>query len=307
MAPIRIGLVGLGKISVDQHLPAIAGNDAFKLVGGVSPRSRVDGLPSYPDLEALLITGAVDAVAVNTPPQVRFELARQALRAGKHVLLEKPPCATVAELSELERLAQVRGVSLYTGWHSQHAPGVAAAKDWLSPRRVHSVAMRWCEDVRQWHPGQRWIWEPGGLGVFDPGINAFSILTRILPEPVLLSEACLHVPRNCSTPIAAELRGSVGERASFEATLDFLQTGVQTWSIDIETDAGALSLTMGGADFSINGEPQALEPSREYPSIYRRFSELIREEASEVDFGPLTLVADAFLIGKQVQVGDFVE
>lgn len=307
MAPIRIGLVGLGKISVDQHLPAIAGDDAFHLVGGVSPRSRVEGLPSYSDLDALLIGGAVDAVAVNTPPQVRFGLARQALLAGKHVLLEKPPCATVAELIELERLAKMRGVSLYTGWHSQHAPGVAAAKDWLSPRRVHSVAMRWCEDVRQWHPGQGWIWEPGGLGVFDPGINAFSILTRILPERVLLSAARLHVPGNCSTPIAAELWGSAGEKAMFEATLDFLQTGMQTWAIDVETDAGALLLTMGGAELSIKGVRQAMEPSREYPSIYRRFAELIRDEASEVDSAPLALVADAFLIGKQVQIEDFFE
>ena len=39
----------------------------------------------------------------------------------------------------------------------------------------------WHEDVHKWHPGQQWIWEPGGFGVFDPGINAFSIATKIFP------------------------------------------------------------------------------------------------------------------------------
>jgi D-galactose 1-dehydrogenase len=43
------------------------------------------------------------------------------------------------------------------------------------------VNVIWREDVRVWHPGQDWIWQPGGLGVFDPGINALSIITHILP------------------------------------------------------------------------------------------------------------------------------
>jgi hypothetical protein len=43
------------------------------------------------------------------------------------------------------------------------------------------VEIVWHEDVRKWHPGQQWIWEPGGFGVFDPGINALSIATRIFP------------------------------------------------------------------------------------------------------------------------------
>ncbi|MET0374370.1 MAG: Gfo/Idh/MocA family oxidoreductase, partial [Rhizorhabdus sp.] len=177
---IRIALVGLGKISVDQHVPSIAGDVDFTLVAGVSPRSRIAGLDCYPDQASLFAGAEIDAVAINSPPQMRFALAREALLAGKHVLLEKPPAASLSELAELETLARARGCTLYTGWHSQHAPGVAPARAWLAGRSVRAVDMRWCENVREWHPGQRWIWEPGGLGVFDPGINALSILTRIL-------------------------------------------------------------------------------------------------------------------------------
>jgi D-galactose 1-dehydrogenase len=54
--------------------------------------------------------------------------------------------------------------------------------------------VEWKEDVRQWHPGQQWIWQPGGLGVFDPGINALSIVTWMLPRPIFLTASELVFP-----------------------------------------------------------------------------------------------------------------
>jgi hypothetical protein len=64
---------------------------------------------------------------------------------------------------------------------------------------------------------------------------------------------------------------------------------------------------MGGAELTIDGQAQDVGPSREYPSIYRRFAELIASGESEVDSEPLTLTSDAFLIGEQVRVEDFIE
>ncbi|MFX5656779.1 hypothetical protein ABTE24_21610, partial [Acinetobacter baumannii] len=54
-----------------------------------------------------------------------------------------------------------------------------------APRKVKVI---WREDVRHWHPDQEWIWQPGGLGVFDPGINALSIVTEILPQAMFLKQ-----------------------------------------------------------------------------------------------------------------------
>ena len=177
----------------------------------------------------------------------------------------------------------------------------------LAGQTVRRLRVTWKEDVRHWHPGQQWIWQPGGLGVFDPGINALSILTRILPEPLVFDRARLEVPGNCHTPIAADLAGTVSPDATFTGRLDFLQTGLQTWTIEIKTDQGSLSLAMGGAELAIDGQPQDIGPSREYPSIYRRFAQLIAAGASEVDVAPLALTADAFLIGETVRVADFIE
>ena len=63
----------------------------------------------------------------------------------------------------------------------------------------------WHEDVHKWHPGQEWIWQPGGFGVFDPGINAFSIATKIFPGGLFVKLADLSFPENAQTPIAADV------------------------------------------------------------------------------------------------------
>ena len=143
--------------------------------------------------------------------------------------------------------------------------------------------------------------------MFDPGINALSIMTRILPDSLVLTASRLDIPGNCDTPVAAELEGRIGSAGQFHAVLDFLQEGEQTWSIDVETDVGSLSIAMGGAELMISGSRQNVGPSREYSSIYRRFASLVSRGECEVDAAPLALAADAFLIGRQVRVGDFIE
>src|SRR5690606_32611719 len=94
--PIRVVMVGLGKIACDQHLPALASNPAFELVASVDPAAQGrDVIPYFASLDALFESGVpFDAAAVCTPPQVRSAIALRLLEAGKHVLLEKPPAAT---------------------------------------------------------------------------------------------------------------------------------------------------------------------------------------------------------------------
>lgn len=300
MDPIRIAVVGVGKIARDQHLPAIAGNNAFSLAATVSPHDPgVDGVPHHKSLEALLEQGpAVDAVALCTPPQVRYNLAAQALKRGIHIFLEKPPGATLAEVAALRARADQVGATLFAAWHSRFAAGVAPARAWLAERRIDSVSIVWREDVRVWHPGQAWIWEPGGLGVFDPGINALSIATHILPRPFYLKAATLILPANRAAPIAADMQFCDTAGAPISMDLDWRQTGPQSWDIIVETDAGTLKLSHGGAVLSL---PTGTEHSEdiEYPALYSRFATLIRSGRSDVDTAPFRLVADAFLRGRR--------
>ncbi len=311
MAQHRIGLIGLGKITQDQHIPAIHSNPAFALTAVSSQRGLgVAGAKhAVKDYTELLALDDVDAVAICTPPQVRYVIARDALAAGKHVLLEKPPGATISELVDLKARAAAAGLTLFTTWHSQYNAAVDMAAAFLKDRQVKRLLVTWKEDVRHWHPGQTWIWQAGGFGVFDPGINALSIVSKIMPEPVIISKADLEFPSNCDAPIAARLvfaNNRPGQDLS--AVFDFLQTGPQTWNIDIETGDGAtLTLSFGGTRLEINGAEVVAEKMAEYEAIYARFATLIDTRTSLVDESPLRLVADAFLVGRRIEVAPFIE
>ncbi|WP_322102398.1 Gfo/Idh/MocA family oxidoreductase [Paraburkholderia sp. J41] len=305
-ASYTLGIAGVGKIARDQHLPAIAANPGFELVASASRNAQVDHVRNYKDIDSLLAAESdLDAVSLCAPPQVRYAQARAALEAGKHVMLEKPPGASLSEVEALRELAQQRGRTLFATWHSRCASAVEPARAWLAERTIRAVHVRWKEDVRRWHPGQQWIWEPGGLGVFDPGINALSIVTRILPREVLLQGATLHVPADCATPIAAELDCIDTDGVPVRAEFDWRHGPVEQWEIDVETTDGLLALAEGGKKLSIAGEPVTLGAEREYAALYERFHWLIAHGTDDVDVRPLRLVADAFFLGRHVQVEAF--
>lgn len=296
---IRLGLVGIGKIARDQHLPALAGDDRFDLVATASRHAQVDGVPAHKDIEALIAGGHdLTAVSLCTPPDGRYDQARIAIEAGLHVMLEKPPTATLTEIFDLEKRAREKGVTLFTTWHSREAAGVAPAKAWLHGKTISAARITWCEDIRRWHPGQEWILAAGGFGVFDPGINALSIATEILPDALLLDQAWMEVPEGRASPLRAKMHMRSGG-AAVTADFDFLQTGPQTWDIEVDTDAGTLRLGMGGSILQLPGEDEQKAPDREYARLYARFAELVGAGESDVDVRPLQLVADAFLVGER--------
>ncbi|AWL97179.1 MULTISPECIES: Gfo/Idh/MocA family protein [Bradyrhizobium] len=308
MTELRIAIVGFGKIARDQHVGAIAAVPGAALAAIASRNASLPGLPHFATIEELLEKGPpIDAVSLCTPPQVRRAQAAAALAAGKHVMLEKPPGIGVAELDPLVAMAAEAKRTLFATWHSRHAPAVEPARQWLAERRIKSVHVSWKEDVRVWHPGQGWIWEPGGLGVFDPGINALSILTKILPKPVFVTAAELAFPANCQAPIAANLTLTDIDGLAVTAEFDFRQTGPQSWDILVDTDQGRMTLSSGGARLEVDGKVLAEAPDEEYRGLYRRFVELAATGASDVDLTPLRLVADAFLLGRRTVVEPFVD
>jgi D-galactose 1-dehydrogenase len=312
MRTYKLGIIGLGKIAHDQHVPVIAANPAFTLAAITSQRGMTVGaVPTFRTPEEMYAAVPdLDAVAVCTPPQVRYETSLAALAAGKHVMLEKPPAATLSELHELARSADAQKKILFTTWHSQYNAAVAATKTALDGKRVKRMTVNWKEDVRRWHPGQAWIWTSGGFGVFDPGINALSIVTRIMPTPVFVRSADLTFPANFDAPIAATLTfhtGGGGDEA-LAAVFDRRHTGPQTWENVIETDDGErLHLENGGAKLSVDGKLVIEEKPTEYEQIYAHFRELLDAGRSDVDPAPLRLVADAFLVGRRLETEPFIE
>jgi D-galactose 1-dehydrogenase len=304
---IRIAIVGLGKIAHDQHVPTIRESDAFTLVAGAAPEGAIDDVPVFRSVDALLDSGiAFDAVAMCQPPQARFDAAWRMLHAGKHVLLEKPPGATLSEVELLIAAACEQDRTLFAAWHSRSAAGVEQARAWLAGAAIRSVRIEWLEDVRHWHPGQAWIWQAGGMGVFDPGINALSIATHILP-PFFLSDGEMLFPANRTAPIASDLHFTGVDGMPVHATFDWRQTGPQTWTITVETDRGDLVLRDGGARLTIGGVEQECPEQGEYAGLYARFAELIAAGRSEVDVAPLRHVADAFVRAERKDTDAFID
>ena len=232
---MQIALVGIGKIALDQHVPAIANSPDWELAATISRRGTVDGVASYDDFAAFLTARPdVEVVSLCMPPVPRFDYAEAALMAGRHVMLEKPPGATLSEVHALEALAAKNGLTLYTTWHSRMAQAVAAAKAWLADKTILRAHITWREDVRQ-------LASRSGLGLrarrhgrlrprhqrpVDPHRNPAR------PRPP--DGGHLEFPSNRQTPIAAQLTFSGNVTADF----DWRQEGPQTWDIDIDTDAG---------------------------------------------------------------------
>ncbi len=110
-APIRTALLAYGMSGKLFHAPFLAAHSGFDLHGVVERTAQrmhrdYPGIRSYPSVAEVLADPRIELVVVNTPSNTHVELASQALRAGKHVLLEKPVATSVAQLQELLALAK---------------------------------------------------------------------------------------------------------------------------------------------------------------------------------------------------------
>ncbi len=300
---IRIAIVGFGKIARDSHLPAIVADRRYTLAA-VATRGGDPGVgvPWFPDIDAMIaaLPGALDAVAICTPPGPRYAVAMRAIDAGLAVLLEKPPAATLGESVALRARAAAAGVPIHASWHARHAPGVEPARAALAAETVSALRITWHEDVDKWHPGQAWIWEAGSFGVFDPGINGLSIATRILPRPLLVRAAQFSTPAGKAAPIAARITFDTPEMF---ADFDWRVKGDDRWSIAVETASGRhIELHDGGHRLVIDKVERAVGTAGEYPGIYDHFAGLVAARTVDLDDEPLRVVADAFLLATQTIV-----
>lgn len=304
---IRIAIVGFGKIARSEHCPAIATHPDFRLVAVVAPHGAGGcDFPVFASLSEMLdaMPGAVDAVSLCTPPRVRHAIALQAIGAGLAVLLEKPPAATLGELEDIAAHARAAGTAVFAAWHSQAAPAVAPAALLLKGETITRLAIDWREDVRKWHPGQDWIWEPDGFGVLDTGINALSIASAIMPAPLFVEDAEFCVPSNRQAPIAARLQFRGGDHT---ATFDWREQANEAWNIAVETGSGRqVVLHHGGAQLIVDGVQQPLGRFAEYPALYARFARCVMGRAIDVDSQPLRIVADAALIARRIATAPHV-
>jgi predicted dehydrogenase len=142
--PLRVGHAGLGNwgrnlVRVVDELAELAWlcdtrAEPREQLAARYPRARTSG-----EFSDLLADDSLDAVVIATPVTTHYELARQALEAGKHVFVEKPPATKGSEMEELLGLAQERGLVLMPGHLLLYHPGVRKLKELIDGGELGEV------------------------------------------------------------------------------------------------------------------------------------------------------------------------
>ena len=123
---MKIGIIGAGGAARGIHIPALQLCSGVEIAGvaDVNPAARVEGIPFTTDYHDLLRRDDVAAIVNSTPNFLHREVTLQALRAGKHVLCEKPLGLNHAETVEMWRAAEAAGLVHMTAFTYRYAPGV---------------------------------------------------------------------------------------------------------------------------------------------------------------------------------------
>ncbi|HEV7807482.1 MAG TPA: Gfo/Idh/MocA family oxidoreductase [Solirubrobacteraceae bacterium] len=102
-------------------------------------RARMPGVRVESDFDELLLDASIDAVIVATPPTTHYALCKQALLAGKHVLVEKPMAKTSSQARELKQIADQRGLVMMPGHTFLYSPAVNKVRDLINEDAVGEV------------------------------------------------------------------------------------------------------------------------------------------------------------------------
>jgi len=186
--PLRVAVAGLG-FGVQVHVPALracAGTEPVALWHPNPNRlqaacSAVE-LPGAPSFEALLADPSIDALVLATPPQPRLEMARAALLAGKHLLLEKPVTLSAQAAQDLQRLAIQRQLTVAVDFEYRAVPLFQQLASLLNQGTIGTpwlVKLDWLMSSRA-DPSRPWSWysqTAAGGGVLGAlGTHAFDML-----------------------------------------------------------------------------------------------------------------------------------
>jgi len=197
LPPLRVGVIGCGRIAQVAHLPAATKATGVELVGvcDASPRlaaavGRRYGVPGTTTVDTLLDLD-LDLVVVATPDRFHLEHASKALESGRHVLVEKPLASTLMECRELTALAHRKGCKLQVGAMKRHDPGIRFAHDALD--RIGPI-----RSVSCWYRVMSALRPPTEATLFpdvivDPDVRAHEATFKADRERYLLVTHGVHV------------------------------------------------------------------------------------------------------------------
>lgn len=196
---VRIGIVGAGWPG-QQHARAVRACADAVLAGLAEPNEErkiefsrsYEPETTYPDYEELLGNASLDAVVICLPNHLHFPASLAALRAGKHVLCEKPPTLNGAEMRVLQEVAEQRGLVYYFSRQFRFTPAMRLARDLISRDELGKIYFAEAVWVRSrgiptglggWFTDKQ---RSGGGTLIDIGIHALDSAWYLMgtPRPV---------------------------------------------------------------------------------------------------------------------------
>jgi predicted dehydrogenase len=205
---IKIGIIGCGKIAQVRHIPEYAANPNSQVYGFYDINlARAEALAAqyggkaYPTYEALLADPEIEAVSVCAANHVHAEITIAALKAGKHVLCEKPMAVTLAECEAMVGAAKESGKYLMIGQNQRLARAHAKAKELIEQGAIgkvltfrtifgHGGPETWSID-----PGSNvWFFDKtkAAMGAMaDLGIHKTDMIQYVLGSKIVKTQAVL--------------------------------------------------------------------------------------------------------------------
>lgn len=146
MKPLNIGIIGCGKITQVRHIPEYLDNPNCTILGYYDRNTvRADemanrhGGTAYRSYEELLEDKEIDAVSVCVSNHMHAEITIAALKAGKHVLCEKPMATTIEECEAMVKAAEASGKKLLIGHNQRLAVGHQKAKELIKSGLIGEI------------------------------------------------------------------------------------------------------------------------------------------------------------------------
>ena len=194
MSPVRIGVIGCGRIARAVHLPVLGRLPNARVVALAEPdeTSRaaasaiVRGAQSYADYGDLLRAGGVDAVVICVPPHLHAPVATAAFDAGLHVYLEKPLALSVAEGEQLVAAWQRARTIGMIGFNFRFHPQVQRIRERLrdgavgTPLGVRTIFSILPHELPEWKRARR----SGGGVLLDLASHHIDLVHYLFAEPV---------------------------------------------------------------------------------------------------------------------------
>lgn len=211
--PLRLAVIGCGRVFERYHQPAIAASRDIQLVAVCDvaharrawAETALPGVPCYESMEDMLRAREAEAALITAPPAVHGPAAAAALRAGLSVLVEKPMALSLAEAHMLQQLQRQTGRVLRVGFNRRYRPHYLGLRQ--RTKDVQQIEFRFIADVRQWNPG---VEATAQFVLQDAGSHALDLIAWLAERPIERLSARLDKSADgCLVRIKAELAGGI--------------------------------------------------------------------------------------------------